>query len=122
MEFYGHTHVQPDGVTSESLFDPDDAIIEWQTFKHRLAVFKTRQLSLDDAYKPIFEDDSGQWHLRVYAHSCCNFHVPLFVYGLLREGFFVDGSHHDETPELYEYHDLGCEHANCVELSKISFQ
>ena len=61
VEFYGHTHHQPGGVTSERLFDPDDAIIEWQTFKHLLAESKTRQLSLDDAYKPIFEDDSGTY-------------------------------------------------------------
>ena len=28
VEFYRRTHLQPDGVTSELLFDPDDATIE----------------------------------------------------------------------------------------------
>ena len=46
----------------------------------------------------------------------------LFVYGSLREGFFVGGSHHDETPELYKYYDLGCEHEKCVEVSNNTYQ
>ena len=87
VEFCGHTHQQPDGVTSEGLFDPDCAIIEWQTFKHRLAEFKTRQLSLDDAHKPILRMTVAPTRLCAFLlQFTCAFVCLRFA----ARGFFVD--------------------------------
>ena len=62
---FGLTRAQPGGVTSNRMINPDDALIEWQIFKHVLVGFRVRQLGLDEAFQPIFNDSSQYFNMRV---------------------------------------------------------
>jgi hypothetical protein len=64
IRHFGFTRVQTRGVTSNRMIHPDDALIEWQTFKHILVNFRLKKLSLDEAFQPTFNDSSQFINMR----------------------------------------------------------
>ena len=64
ISHFGVTRTQPGGVTFNQMINPDDALIEWQTFKHVLVGFRVRQLGLDEAFQLIFNDSSQFFNMR----------------------------------------------------------